>query len=80
MIRVSSLLKTLTRGEVLGTMVRLLKQLGFETTGWQVGTVQHSLLMAFSTALSDHSEMGRAIAASMFSSLARGPMLTILSR
>jgi uncharacterized phage protein gp47/JayE len=79
-IRVSSLLKTLTRGEVLATMVRLLKQLGFETTGWQVGTVQHSLLMAFSTVLSDHSEMGRAIAASMFSSLARGPMLTILSR
>ncbi len=80
MISFEAMRKPLKRREVQEFLLGLLQGLGFQTTGWQPGRIQHSIVYAVSAVQSDMSEFQRFLAENIWSATAKGPMLTILSR
>lgn len=79
MLSLSQLRKPPTRAEVVAWSLETLNELGFQTTGWQEGRIQNTMLNAFGTVVSgvlqvvaDHVEQG-------YNSTASGAGLTLLS-
>lgn len=80
MLPLEHLRSPITRSQQLDWIVDKLQQLGFETTGWQVGRIQKTLITLFALAGSDLSEVVKAIADMGFSKYAKGDALTMLSK
>jgi uncharacterized phage protein gp47/JayE len=69
-----------TRRQAEERLLELLTSLGFDTTGWQQGRIQKTLITVFSIMQSDLSEVVKALAEFGSNSLARGDALTEHSR
>jgi uncharacterized phage protein gp47/JayE len=69
-----------TRGEALEWLLEVLQSAGFDTTGWQNGRIQKSLMLMFATAYSDHSEVVRDLVEFGFNDYATGDPLNLFSQ
>jgi len=76
---VSQLTKTVTRDEALDTLVQVLQGFGFESTSWQSGSVQRTLLEMAAEVWSQVSGTVASIATGGFNILATGEALTQFS-
>ena len=78
-ISLSSLIVPLTKDDVLGTTLKLLKLAGFPVTSWAPSSVPRVLVEVFSQTVSDLSTTVSNLARSGFLSLASGDWLTLLA-
>lgn len=80
MLSLAQLTTPLTRNQVTDWALEVLKGFGFQTTGWQNGRIQKSLLRTFSTIFSDGTELVASIAKNSINETAVGAGLTLHSR
>jgi hypothetical protein len=80
MLTVEKLRKPLTRTESLNRLLELLTSLGFDTTGWQEGRIQKTLVTLFTIMHSDMTEVVKALAEFGSNSYASGDALNEHSR
>lgn len=80
MLTVEKLRKPLTRFESISRLMELLKSLGFETTGWQEGRIQRTLITLFGIMHSDLTEIQKQQAEFGSNSYATGDALNEFSR
>lgn len=80
MLSLEKLRKPLTRAESMTRIVELLTSLGFDTTGWQDGRIQKTLLVIFAIMHSDLTEVVKALAEFGSNRYATGPALDEYSR
>lgn len=71
--------KPISRAEALERAIELLQSLGFDTTGWQDGRIQKSMITLFATWLADSSEVDRIIANGGYNEYAEGYLLELFS-
>jgi hypothetical protein len=69
-----------TAGEALEWLLEVMQGLGFETTGWQDGRIQKSLMYMVAVAISDLSEVARDIVEFGFNDFATGEPLNLFSQ
>lgn len=79
LLTVSQLIKTVTRDEALDTLIELLQGFGFESTSWQSGSIQRSLVEMAAEVWSEVSGTVAFIARGGFNQLASGEALTQFS-
>jgi uncharacterized phage protein gp47/JayE len=75
----TNLRQPITRAEALERVLEMLQAEGFDTTGWQEGRIQRTLITIFATILADHSEVDRIIADGGFNEYASGVLLELFS-
>jgi hypothetical protein len=80
MLSVASLRKASRTSQVFAWLIDLLKSVGFETTGWQPGRIQLSLMTVFSAGNADLSELGKFIVEFGFGPTSSGPALKLFSK
>jgi uncharacterized phage protein gp47/JayE len=80
MLSLSQLSTPLTRNTVLEWALEVLKGFGFQTTGWQNGRIQKSMLRTFSTVFSDGTEMVATLTKMGINETASGVGLTLYSK
>lgn len=80
MISLEKLRKPLTRAQAATRIAELLTSLGFETTGWQDGRIQKTIITMLALIWSDASEVVKAIAEFGFNDYATGDALNEFSR
>lgn len=69
-----------TRTEALELVLQILQDLGFDTTGWQDGRIQKTLVTMVATVVSDFSELPKALVEFCFNRLASGDALNEYSK
>lgn len=79
LLTVSQLTKTVTRDQALETLLELLQGFGFESSSWQSGSIQRSLVEMAAEVWSQVSGTIASIAAGGFNQLANGEALTQFS-
>lgn len=80
MLTIESIKTTLSARDVLEWLTETLRQLGFETTGWQDGRIQKTMLTTFARQGADFSELARGILDLTINDIASGVGLTIYSK
>lgn len=80
MLLVSKLRNPATLKQAFDVVIELLKSLGFQTTGWQDGRIQKTLVTLHAALLADSTEIARSIVEFGFNDLATGDALTEFSR
>lgn len=80
MLSVSQLTTPPTRSEVTQWLIDTLQDFGFQTTGWQEGRIQHTILNAIATVAVAFAQLGTALVKVSFNSTASGSGLTIYSK
>lgn len=80
MLSFEDLQTPLKKSEVLEWGIDTLKAFGFQTTGWQAGRIQLSLLETFSTLFSDASEVVSTLAKAGTNETAEGVALILYSK
>lgn len=80
MLTLQQLRTPVTRTQALAWALQILKALGFETTAWQDGRIQKTILLTVATLASDFSELAKAIADFGFNDYATGDALNEFSR
>jgi phage-related baseplate assembly protein len=79
MLSLDNLREPISRAEALERVLELMQGLGFDTTGWQEGRIQRTLITVFALIMADMSEANRVIADSGFNEFATGRMLELFS-
>lgn len=79
MITLKQLLSTASEDDALSLVKSTLASLGFSVRSWQAGSNQVSMLRAFARLYAANTDAIAAIAAGGYSSLAKGPWLTLLA-
>jgi uncharacterized phage protein gp47/JayE len=79
MLSLDNLRQPISRAEALERVLELMQSLGFDTTGWQEGRIQRTLITLFATIMADMSEVNRVIADAGFNEFATGKMLELFS-
>ena len=79
MITLAEIRKPLTYAEALDSVLDLMQSLGFETTGWQEGRIEKSLLTTYAMLLSEMSEGVAFTANAGTNDYAAGTQLTVYS-
>lgn len=80
MLSLKQLTTETTRSSTLSWLIARLASLGFQTTGWQPGRIQQSMLSTNATTGASIASVASQIAEGGYSSTAKGAMLTMLSR
>jgi hypothetical protein len=80
MLSVESLRNPSKLKDAYAWFIEMLTSVGFETTGWQPGRIQLSMMTAFSAGTADLTELGKFIAEFGFNDLSSGPALTLYSK
>lgn len=80
MLSVSQLKTPPTRAEITQWLIDTLQDFGFQTTGWQQGRIQHTILSAVATVAAAFAQLGTALVKVGFNSTADGAGLTIYSK
>lgn len=80
MLSLDQLTKPMKRSEVAAWLIQTLRDLGFQTTGWQPGRNQTTILNAIATVGASLSQVAVTFARANYSETATGPGLTLLSR
>jgi hypothetical protein len=80
MLSVQQLRTPITRKQALDWLVTLLKSFGFDTTGWQDGRIQKTLLLSVCTLVSDLTELNKDVVEFGFNEYASGAALTLFSK
>lgn len=80
MLTLQQLRNTVTRSQALEWLLTVLTSLGFETTGWQNGRIQKTLLLTVSTLGSDFTELVKATVEFGFLAFATGEPLNEYSK
>ncbi len=79
MLSVASLRKPSKLSTSYSWLLELLNSVGFETTGWQPGRIQRSLMTTFAAGNADLTELAKFAVEANFGPLAKGPALTMYS-
>lgn len=79
-LSISQLTTPPTRSETTQWLIDRLQELGFQTTGWQEGRIQHSILNMVATVASGFAQVSAQTVAAVFNSYATGAALTLFSR
>jgi uncharacterized phage protein gp47/JayE len=79
-ITLAEIRKPLTNAEALASTLDLLQSLGFETTGWQDGRIQKSLIVTYASILAEMSEGVAFTANAGTNDYAQGTQLTVYSK
>jgi uncharacterized phage protein gp47/JayE len=79
-LSISQLKTPPTRSEIVAWMLEVLRQFGFQTTGWQEGRIQHTMLNAFATVASAFAQLSADIVNNVYNDTASGAGLTLYSR
>lgn len=79
MLSVSQLKTPPTRAEVTQWLIDTLQDYGFQTTGWQEGRIQHTLLQAFATVAVIFAQVINSLVRASFNSTSSGAALTLYS-
>ena len=79
MLSLSQLRNPPTRSEVVSWSLETLRELGFQTTGWQEGRIQNTLLNAFGTVVSGVLQVVADHVEQSYNSTATGAGLTLLA-
>jgi len=79
MLSLDNLREPVTRAEALERVLELFQGLGFDTTGWQEGRIQRTIMTVFATLLADMSDVHRLIANAGFNEYAEGVLLELFS-
>lgn len=80
MLSLDKLRKPLTRAQAMERITELLTSLGFETTSWQEGAIQKTLLTILAILGSDFTEVAKALAEFGFNAYSVGDALREFSR
>lgn len=80
MLSVEQLRNPSTRAAVLEWLLEILKSAGFETTGWQKGRIQRTLMTAFAECAADLTELAKGIVEFGFNDTAAGDPLNEFSK
>lgn len=80
MLSVENLRTTATTSGAYRWLIELLTYVGFETTGWQPGRIQRSLMTTFAAGNADLTELGKFIAEFGFGPTSSGPALKLFSK
>lgn len=80
MLSVASMRRTTRLSEVYSWLIELLKAVGFQTDGWQVGRIQRSIMTTVAAGNADLSELVRFMVEFGFNDTCSGPALTLFSR
>ena len=80
MLSLKQLRSETTRKVATDWLITKLTELGFQTTGWQPGRIQHTLLTMVGTGVSSFANLAGLFAEAGFSETARGAFLTLRSR
>lgn len=80
MLSLEQLRKPLTRAQAMERIVELLTAFGFDTTAWQEGAIQRTLMNLLAVLVSDFSEVSKAGAEFGFNAYATGDALREFSR
>jgi uncharacterized phage protein gp47/JayE len=79
MLSIAQLRTPPTRSEITAWLIQTLRDLGFQTTGWQPGRIQHTMLHAVATVAAGFAQLGSALVTGGFNSTASGAGLTLFS-
>jgi uncharacterized phage protein gp47/JayE len=80
MLTIAQLRQPQTRAESVSTLVEIIQELGFETTGWQDGRIQKTLVMGFGWLASEFTNVVRDMVEFGFNDYATGEALTLFSK
>jgi len=80
MLSLEQLRQPMKRSEIAAWLIQTLRDLGFQTTGWQPGRNQTTILNAIATVGASLSQVAVTFARANYSETATGPGLTLLSR
>lgn len=80
MLSVEQLRNPSTRAAVLEWLLEILKSAGFQTTGWQKGRIQRTLMTAFAECAADLTELAKGIVEFAFNDTAAGDPLNEFSK
>lgn len=80
MLGIDQLRAAASRSEAVDEIIDVFASLGFQTTGWQSGRVQRTMLLGLSTGLADATELARSAIGFGFNLFAAGPILHSFSK
>lgn len=76
----ANLRQPITRAEGLARVLEMFQALGFDTTGWQEGRIQRTIMTVLATFIADQSEVDRIVANGGFNEHAQGVLLELFSK